>query len=49
MKDQLLGFTFYNSSSFVNSSLYLVLCGGGVYVCKIKKTKLPCHAELVNY
>ena len=43
-KDQLLGFAFNNCSSFVNSSLYLILCGDRVYVCKIKESKLTCHA-----
>ena len=43
-KNQLLGFIFNNRSSFVNSSLYLVLCGNGVYGCKVKKNKVPCHA-----
>ena len=44
MKDRLLGFIFNNHSSFVNSLLHLVLCGDGVYICKIKKKKVPCHA-----
>ena len=43
-KDQLLGFTFNNRSSFVNSLLHLVLCGDGVYICKIKKNKVLFHA-----
>ena len=43
-KDQLLGFIFNNRSSFVNSSLYLVLCGDGVYVCIIEKNKVSCNA-----
>ena len=43
-KDQLLGSIFNNRGSFVNSSLHLVLCGDGVYICKIKKNKVPCHA-----
>ena len=42
-KDQLLGFIFNNHSSFVNSSLHLVLCGDGVYISKIKKNKVPCN------
>ena len=33
-----------NCSSFVNSSLDLVLCGDGVYMCTIKENKVPCHA-----
>ena len=43
-KNQLVGFIFNNRSSFVNSSLYLVLSGDGVYLCKIEKNKVPCHA-----
>ena len=43
-KDQLLGFIFNNHSSFVNSLLHLFLCGDVVHICKIKKTKVPCHA-----
>ena len=43
-KDQLLGFIFNNRSLFVNSLLHLVLCGDGVYICKIKKSKVPSHA-----
>ena len=39
-----LGFIFNNRSSFVNSLLHLVLSGNGVYICKIKKNKVPCHA-----
>ena len=42
-KDQLLGFIFNNCSSFVNSSLHLVLSDDSVYICKIKKNKAPCH------
>ena len=42
--DQLLGFIFNNRSSFVNSSQHVVLCGDSVYICKIKKNKVPCHA-----
>ena len=43
-KDQLLGFNLNNLSSFIHSLLYLVLYVDGVYVCKIKKNKVPCHA-----
>ena len=43
-KDQLLGFIFNDCSSFVNSLLQLVLSGDGVYICKIKKNKVACHA-----
>ena len=39
---------YYNKSysSFVNSSLHLILCGDGVNTCKIKinENKVPCHA-----
>ena len=42
-KDQLLGFIFNNRNLFVNSLLHLVLCGDGVYICKIKKKKVPFH------
>ena len=40
----LLGFIFSNYSSFVNSSLFLILCGDDVYICKSKKNKVRCHA-----
>ena len=43
-KDQLLGFIFNNRSTFVHSSLHLVLCGDDVYICKIKENNVPCHA-----
>ena len=43
-KDQLLGFIFNNCSSFKSSLLHLVLCRGGLYICKIKKNKVPCNA-----
>ena len=33
-----------NGCSFVNSSLRLILCGDGVYNCKIKKNMVSCHA-----
>ena len=23
--------------------MHLVFCGDGVYICKIKKNKVPCH------
>ena len=42
-KDQLLGFIFNKSSSFENSLLHLVFCGDVVYICRIKKNKVPCH------
>ena len=48
-KDRLLGFILNNHSSFVNSSLHQILCGNGVYICKIKKNKVPCHAVAVSY
>ena len=44
-EDQLLvTVTVIGYSSFVNSSLHLILCGDGVYICKVKKNKVPCHA-----
>ena len=43
-KDQLLGFIFNNCSSFVNSLLHLVVFDDGIYICKIKKNKVPWHA-----
>ena len=43
-KDQLLAFIFNNHSSCVNLLLHLVLCGDGVYICKIMKNKVACHA-----
>ena len=33
-----------NGCSFVNSSLRLILCGDGVYICKIKKIMVSRHA-----
>ena len=40
----ILDFIFHNYSSFVNPSLHLILCSGGVYICKIKKNMVSCHA-----
>ena len=39
---------FNNFTLFINSSLHLILCGDGVYICescpqKIKKIYVPCH------
>ena len=39
-----IGFIFNNCSSFVNPSQHLIFCGDGVYVCKIKKNVVSCHA-----
>ena len=43
-KDQLLGFIFNNHSSLAHLLLHLVLYGDGVYICKIMKNKVACHA-----
>ena len=40
----ILGFTFNNYISFVNPSHHLILCSDGVYICKIKKNMVSCHA-----
>ena len=40
----ILGFIFNNYSPFVNPSLHLIFCGDGVYICKIKKNMVSCHA-----
>ena len=40
----ILPFIFNNYSSFVNPLLLLILCGDGVYICKIKKNIISCHA-----
>ena len=42
-KDQSLGFIFNNYSLFVNSLQHLTICADGVYICKTKKNKVPCH------
>ena len=42
-KDQHKRFIFNNRISIVNSLLHQVLCGDGVYICKIKKIKVACH------
>ena len=42
-KDELLGFIFNNYSSFVNLLLHMILSGDSVYICKIKKNKVPYH------
>ena len=39
-----LAFVFNSCRSFVNPLLQLIVCVDGVYICKIRKNVVSCHA-----